>query len=88
MTYQEIKAEYEKARKTRNQYPCPQVTYEAAQARMDEMKALMEASPEHVPVAPLTQSQLDAKMAEAGFEAGGNAGELWNKLNPVRGERF
>lgn len=85
MTYQEAKAEFEKAKKIRNQYPCPQDIYDAAQARMNEMMAIMEASPEH---APLTQTQLDSKMAAAGFEAAGNAGGLWNKLNPIKGDNF
>lgn len=31
---------------------------------------------------------VDAKMAEAGFEAAGNAGALWNRLHPINGANF
>lgn len=34
------------------------------------------------------QRALDAKMAQAGFEAAGNAGGLWNRLIPVNGNNF
>jgi len=37
---------------------------------------------------PPTQAETDRAMADAGFEAGGNAGGLWNKLNPVNGRNF
>lgn len=37
---------------------------------------------------PATQDEVDKAMHVSGFEAAGNAGELWNRLNPVHGENF
>lgn len=59
MTYAEMKSEYENARKARNSWarnawPFTEAEYAAASCRMDEMMALMQQSPEHVPATPLT----------------------------------
>lgn len=40
------------------------------------------------PAQPPTQAEIDRAMARAGFEAAGNAGDIWNRLNPLNGERF
>lgn len=34
------------------------------------------------------QELIDRQMREAGFESGGNAGEAYNRLRPVRGDKF
>lgn len=35
-----------------------------------------------------TEAEIDQAMAKAGFEAAGNDGGLWNKLNPLDRDAF
>lgn len=38
--------------------------------------------------AEAAEREIERKMRAAGFESAGNAGDLWNRLNPVHRENF
>lgn len=50
--------------------------------------AAIDATRPKIAAPAISQDELDRKMAKAGFEAAGNAGGLWNKLNPIKGKNF
>ena len=45
-------------------------------------KSVQQVAPAHQ-ASKLNESDLDAKMRAAGFEAAGNGAGLWNRLNPI-----
>ena len=55
-------------------------------AYIEQRQAALRAKLANQPIDP--ESEIDRKMRAAGFESAGNAGALWNKLNPVHGENF